>query len=147
MHKVMRKTIIALVLSFSIGCSALPLKQTLVTSVQIIETSAGALQDTENAAYKAQLWKISPEAHREINKRLSRIFAAQIKLAEVLKVWKASDPYPLELSEIVAATTEIIDLISKYGYADDPQSQVILTMLKAILKNVTTFTAILGGAK
>ena len=146
----MKKLIALVLVFFTVGCQSLPLKKTIVLSAQNIEVAAGSAQDFENTAYKSQLWKISPETHKEINAKLARVFNAQIKLAIVLKTWKAGDPYPEELNEVITATSEAVDLINRLGLKDpqtQAQAQQMITMLNAILKSVAIFSQILGGAK
>ena len=90
----------------AVGC-AVPLKQRMVFSLQASESMLAAFDDAERAAYQSKLVPALTEAkHKQISVVLAKAFRAHEKGAELLIAWRAGDPMPVEIPQILSIADE-----------------------------------------
>jgi hypothetical protein len=133
------------------GCASLPVKERAVQTLNATQNTLGQIQDTERRLCNAAEYAVSPstpikacagpladatmlttERHQRIAAALSKAFDAQIKAAVVLRAWRAGDPVPSTLPDIldalasVAAVVEDEEEFEKLANVLQPGDELVL---------------------
>jgi hypothetical protein len=143
------------------ACATLPVKERAVRTLDGTERLLAQVQDTErricnDAAFQkapaepilvcagplSDATQLTTARHQRIAAALSRAFDAQIKAAVVLRAWRAGDPPPATLPDIMKAIEEIAAIVNELS----PNSQVV-EVLKTLLQVRTDLEALAAALK
>jgi hypothetical protein len=114
------------------GCASLPVKERAVQTLNATQTTLANVQDTERRLCNANAYAAAPSApikacagpladatmltterHQRIAAALSKAFDAQIKASVVLRAWKAGDPPPATLPDILDALEAVAGVVKE----------------------------------
>jgi hypothetical protein len=129
--------VLALVLSFG-ACASLPVKERAVQTLNATQNTLANIQDTERRLCNAAEYDASPttpikacagpladatmlttERHQRIAAALSKAFDAQIKASVVLRSWRAGDPVPATLPDIMDALETVTEVVRELAPNSD----------------------------
>lgn len=127
------------ILSASIACASVPLKQRAVTSLAASEMALEAAHDAERSICAPTADQSKPitkcdgpiaarlgltdRRHQDLAQAFSRAFAAEALAAMTLRQWRAGDPAPTTLAEYQKIVNEILSIIIQYLPADEVLSK------------------------
>ena len=97
------------------GCAStgIRVKQDIVLSTQTAEAALGVAQDEERALYASKaLPALTVERHQAIARGFSSAFDAQIKLGNALQLWKAGDPVPSSINDLLQDAQDTWSVVS-----------------------------------
>lgn len=133
-----------LVLLLVSACASMPVKQKAVLSLQSVQVALGAAQDLERAAYQQQtIPGLTADRHKVISQAFVVAFDTQIKTAMVLQAWKAGDPVPTSLSQLHAAATDVLTLVSQL--VTNASQKDLVARAQEALDHIAAVVALLQG--
>ena len=149
----MRRRLIAftaaiLALPFLLSCSV-SLKQKVVLSLQAQHQVLAALDDTELAVFQSKtIPALTVERHRAFSAALAKAYRAESKAAGALQTWRAGDPAPTNITELIAVADETwheVVLVIPRLEAKTPAEESLVGKLQVWLDQIRAIGKLVGA--
>lgn len=163
----MKRLIVLGLVSVTLACASVPVKQKAVVTLQANETALGQAQDIERRLCDPAKAALAPPVaitactgptataigltdarHQQFARALSTAFDLQIKAAAALQAWKSGEPPPATLLELKADIDATLLVVRQLTTGANENVQILLGKIQAALDSVAaTITLIQGGAQ
>jgi len=159
-----RLTVLALI-SVTLACASVPVKQKAVTTLQANETALGQAQDIERRLCDPAKAALTPPVaitactgptaatigltdarHQQFARALSTAFDLQIKAGAALQSWKAGEPPPATLLELKADIDATLVVVRQLTTGANENVQILLGKIQAALDSVASTITLIQGA-
>lgn len=138
------------------GCASVPIKEKMVTGLQVSETLLAQAQDTERflcspetspgvpiqscQGATATAAGLTTEKHRAISAALATAFAAQGQAAIAMQAWRSGDPVPTTLPALAQAVKEALQVVRQLTVTAEVSS--MLSRLQQLLDQTDQLLAL-----
>lgn len=135
---------LALALVLLSACAHFGIKQKATVTLQGVHAVLSEAQDFERLAYASgSIANLTAERHAQFSLFFAGAFDAEIKAAEALKVWRAGDPPPSNLDELMMNVREALT-VAQTLTAGGATDGVLSRLHQAITKTQEVMDA-MGG--
>ncbi len=131
-----------------IGCSV-SLKQKVVLSLQAQHQVLAALDDTELAVFQSKtIPALTVDRHRAFSTALAKAYRAESKASMALQTWRAGDPAPTDITELIAVADEAwheVILVIPQLQAKTPAEESLVGKLLGWLDQIRAIAKLVGA--